>query len=221
MLVADIDNPDSAYEDENGNTVYAYSQLETFVYGYSPYLFNLDFDAEDSYFGQMRAYLNRYFGGDYKNGELNEELVESDFRARVKKTKDKRYKKKKQIEKGVQDEILRVRKYQNALIEFEEYLKAGAVSLTRTVIENSEDAEKPLIDGIYSINLCPDTATMGGLSEQFAYQTTYTDENGVTQNTTSALNMNIAFFNMKGTADSFEYESLLYCNYLIRTYYKA
>ena len=221
MLVADVDNPQTAYEDENGNTVYAYSYLETFVYSYGYYLFNLDFDAEDSYFGEMRAYLNRYYGGDYKNGELNEELVESDFRARAKKTKDKRYKKKKQIEKGIENEILRIQKYQSALIEFEEYLKLGVVSLTRTVIEDPENAEKPLIDGIYSINLCPNLKTMGTLSEQFAYHATYTDENGVTQNTTSALNMNIAFFNLKGTADSFEYESLLYCNHLIRSYYKV
>ena len=221
MLVPDIANPDTAYEDDNGNTVYAYSHLETFVYSYSYYLFNLDFDAEDSYFGQMRAYLNRYYDGDYKNGGLNEALVESDFRARVKKTKDKRYKKEKQIQTAVENEILRVQKYQGALIEFEEYLRNGVVSLTRTTIEDPENAGSNLIDGVYSINLCPDTKTMGGLAEQFAYRTTYTDENGVTQNTVSAQDMNITFFNLKGTADSFEYESLLYCNYLIRTYYKA
>lgn len=221
ILVADIDNPDSAYEDENGNTLYEYSYLETFVYGYSYYLFNLDFEAEDSYFGQMRAYLNRYYDGDYKNGELNEETVESDFRARAKQTKDKRYKKEKQIQKGVANDILRIQKYQTALVEFEKYLADGVVTLTRTTIEDPDNAEKPLIDGVYSINLCPNEATMGTLSEQFAYRTTYTDENGATQYTTSALNMNIAFFNLKGTADGFEYESLLYCNHLIRTYYQA
>lgn len=221
MLIADIDNPDTAYEDENGNTVYEYSYLETFVYGCGYYLFDLDFEAENSYFGQMRAYLNRYYDGDYENGELNEDLVESDFRARAKKTKDKRYKKEKDIKKGVENDILRIQKYQAALIEFEGYLTNGVVALTRTTIPDPNNAETPLIDGVYSINLCPNVATMGTLSEQFAYRTTYTDENGKVQNTTSAENMNIAFFNLKGTADGFEYESLLYCNHLIRTYYKA
>lgn len=210
-------NADYAYTDENGATAYKYTYLETFLLGYRWYLFDLDWESETGFFGQMRTYLDRYYDGGYESGVLNEAAVEADFRARIKKNKDKRYKKKSQIEKGIANDIERIKKYRDGLVEFKGYLDGGYVSLTRTQVASSENPEEWAIDGVYSLDLCPDAEKMGNLSDIAAYQKTYTNEEGNSQTVKTAENMNIAFFDLNGTEDGFAYESLLYVNYLVRT----
>ena len=85
-------------------------------------LYNLDPTAEDGYFKGMEAFLNRYYSEDgFETGVLNEEAIRRDFLARIERNKDKRFKKEAQIEAGVQDEIARIQKYRDALLEFYGY----------------------------------------------------------------------------------------------------
>ena len=203
--------------DENGNTLYNRTYIETFFYGYSPYLYNLDPEAENSYFAGMEKYLNGFYNGDYVNGELDEDKVTSAFEAKIKANKDKRFKKSAQIEQGKKDELARIQKYRDALVAFYGYLEEGLIEFT-TVALKDENGEV-VLEGKYGLNLCPNEDTMGGLKEQFYYMTkeTVTDEDGneSTETRKTAKDMNVMFFRMKGVEESFQYESLLYVNYLI------
>ncbi|MBR2320867.1 MAG: hypothetical protein IKA57_01885 [Clostridia bacterium] len=199
----------------NNETVYdTYLQRLVRHYGYQ--LMSLDPEDEDGFFKSMERFLNHYYEGGYKTGSLNESTVRSDFLARVKKNKDKRFKKSEEIEKGVKDEIARIEKYRNALIEFYGYLESGLVQLEKTTVVDHEGGGKVLREGIYSINLCSDRNKMPKLKDTVAYLETLTNEEGEEQTVLSADNMNVAILNFKDVEASFEYESLLYINYVIR-----
>ena len=218
IFAPDIVNEGSKYEVTVGaqkETRYD-SYLQTLMRNcYS--LINLDPNDENGYFKQMEAFLNGYYEGGYINGTLNKAKVEKDFRARIKKNKDKRFKKEAQIQQGVEDEIERIEKYRSALIEFYSYVDSGLVSFTHTVLYDRNDAEKVLREGVYSINLCPNVDTMGGLKEVAGYLKTHESENGgESQKVMTAENMNVFFLQFDDLEKSFEYENLLYVNYLIR-----
>ncbi len=216
VMIADIDDPKARYE-KDGQTV-CDSYLQSFIGLYGHMLYNLDREAEDGFFKKMERYLNAYYtDGDYTSGTLNKEAVEKDFRARVKKNKDKRYKKEAQIKQGIADDIERIEKYSAALTEFYSYLDGGTIALTNTQILDRESGEV-LLEGTYSINLCPVGSNMGGLSSVFAYEKTVVNaETGAQQKVLSAENMNVAFFDFDEVEEGFAYESLLYVNYLVRT----
>ena len=213
MLTAD----DYGFE-QNGETVYdTYLQRLVRQYGYA--IENLDLEDEDSFFNRMERYLNHYYDGDYKKGTLNEETVRADFEARVKKNKDKRFKKADEIKQGVKDEVERIKKYRDGLVEFYGYLADGLVKFEKTTVtdyENYREDGTPLWEGIYSINLCPNRATMPKLNEIVAYIQTVTGEDGEEQNLLCADNMNVAILKFDDVEEGFEYESLLYINYVIR-----
>lgn len=201
-------NPDAVYKDEDGE-----KKTQTYYDGllsqWNYYLRRLD--GEKGYFAQMEAYLNGFYMGGYENADtLNEELVENAFRARIKRTKDKRFKTNAEIEQGVRDEIVRIKKYRDALVEFYGYLDAGYVSFTTSSIQYGTFT----LEGVYGINLCPNEETMGDLKNLFSYVTTYMDENGKEQYKASAKDMHVSFFNTK-VESSFEYECLLYVNHVI------
>ena len=219
MFIPDLDDPATAQEDENGQTSYRYSYLESFAARWMPYIKNLSLTEEKGFFKQMENYLNAYYTEGYaKADSLDESKVEADFRARVKANKDKRFKKEEKIAQGVQDEIARIKKYQNALVNFYGYLEKGYVQMTDITVYSSEDPEKVLLQGTYGINLCPTGSTvMKGLSEIVGYQQEYTDpETNETVSKTTAENMNVMFFNL-GVEEGFIYESLLYVNYIIES----
>ena len=73
-----------------------------------------------------------------------------------------------------------------------------------------------LREGVYSINLCPDREKMPNLKDTVAYIETVTNESGEKQELLCADNMNVALLTFKDVERGFEYESLLYVNYLIR-----
>ena len=213
MLTAD----DYGY-DVNGETVYdTYLQRLVRHYGYA--IENLDLENEDGFFNRMERYLNHYYGGDYKTGTLDTATVRADFMARIEKNKDKRFKKSSEIEQGVKDDGARIEKYRDALVEFYGYLESGLVTLETTVVpdyENYQADGKPLWEGIYSINLCPDCSKMPNLKDIVAYVETVTSEEGEEQNLLCADNMNVAILKFDDVEEGFEYESLLYINYVIR-----
>jgi hypothetical protein len=224
MFVADIDDPDTDYKDEKGETQYKHTYLETFIMRYRYSLYNLSDPTvdENSYFKKMETYLNIYYKGDWTNEDnLSKEVVEKDFRARVKK--DKRYKKESQLKKGVQDDIERIEKYAEALEKFYWYEEQGVVSRAAVAFEKEDESK----EYNYAINLCPQKGLdekgnayypMEKLSSIVSYQEeiTYEEEGQtVTKDLPTAKDMNVCLFNFKGVTKGFEYESLLYVVYLI------
>ncbi len=212
LVIPDLPDAGSAYQ-KDGQTFYD-SHLQTFLRGYGHTLYNLDPAAEDGFFKQMENYV----GGYYTNGQLNEEKVECDFLARIKKNKDKRYKKQAQIDAGIQADKERIQKYAQALTDFYDYLDKGWVSLTNVQAIDRTDGDKVVFEGKYFLNLCPDVSTMDGLKEIFGYeQEVVNAETGKPQTVVTAENMHVAFFKFSAVEEGFAYESLLYINHIIRT----
>ena len=223
MFVSQQPNPDTAYTvqttDENGQTVeetkYGHTYLETFLSGYRWQVHNLDPEDENSFFKQMERYLNEYYTGGYTDeNSLDEEKVEEAFRARIKRTKDKRYKTEETIQKGIDEAIDRMQKYQKALVAFYGYLDEGLVSLRKTNYTLMDGEQYPF-EGVYSINLCPDTERMGKLADIVGYSVTHVTEDGDETYVNSAKDMNICLFNLNGKEEEFRYEALLYVVHLI------
>lgn len=214
IFVPDVDHPDTEYE-VNGEKRYD-SYLQHLVNGYYARIMNLDPEDPDGYFQRMEKFLNGFYNGDYKTGERDDRAIEAAFLNRIEKNKDKRFKKDEQIKQGVQDEIARIIKYREALIEFYGYLDSGLVTLTKTQLLDHENNDAVKHEGIFSINLCPDKEKMPNLHKVAAYMKTVTDEAGNEQSFLSAENMNVALLDFPEVEESFEYESLLYINYVIR-----
>lgn len=209
IFVADAPDEETAYE-EDGETKYL-SYLESFVGSWYYKLMRLD--GEEGYFANMASYLNAYYNGDYETGELNKSLVESSFRARIKENKDKRYKTEAQINAGIEGEYARFEKYRTALINFNNYVEKGYVTFTDVTLQN---ANGEAVTRTYGVNICP-TEAMEGLKEVVGYVEKVEDENGVVKSNLTAKNMNVCFFNLD-VEEGFEYESLLYVNYIIESY---
>lgn len=216
IFIPDSLDFNASYE-QDGQTLYD-THLQTFLRGYGYALYNLDPTAEDGFFKQMENYVNGYYIGGYENGQLNEEKVEKDFLARIKKNKDKRYKKQAQIDAGIKADKQRIQKYAQALTDFYGYWNEGLVSFTNVQAIDREQDNKVIFEGQYFLNLCPNEATMVGLKDIFGYETQVTnEETGETQTVISAVNMNVAFFKFAGVEEGFAYESLLFVNHIIRT----
>ena len=214
VFVPNLVNESIKYE-LNGEEVHE-TYVQNLVRGYSYRLMNLDPEKEDGFFKSMERYLNHYYGGNYKTGELDKATVRKDFLARIEKNKDKRYKKADQIEQGVKDDEDRIQKYRDALVEFYGYLDSGLVTLETTTLVDYDNGGKELITGVYSINLCPNRETMPKLKDVVAYMETVESEEGEKQNLLCADNMNVALCRFEDVEEGFEYESLLYVNYVIR-----
>ncbi len=216
MFVADIPDPKFIEKnEETGESVAKYTYVESFIgtYYYSLYEFN----GENGYFAQMEKFLNGYYGGDYKTGVLDEEKVKSDFRARVERTKDKRFKKQSQIEQGELWEVERIKNYKAALEEFNGYLAQGIVTFKTVDLELSEGWK---VQGDYAINICPNEEK-SNLKEYVAYSAPKTLDDGSTVNVATAQDMHVCFFKFEDMEKSFEYENLAYINSLIRAALKT
>ena len=218
-----FDESTDAYKDPVTEEEKHYTYLEEFLRGYHYHLFNLDTEAENGFFKRMENYLNAYFDDGYENGTLNKAKAEADFRARIKANKDKRYKKEAQILVGIEQDYERLEKYRDALVEFYGYLDAGYVRVEKTQVRDVQDPSKITVEGYFTLNLCPATDASGNenpmkkLSKTLSYATTYVDEQGEEQPTTSAIDMHVGIFNMDGVESGYEYEGLLFINELIRT----
>ena len=221
MFVADIDDPDTAYEDATtGETLYKHTYLETFIVRYGSYLYNLSDPTVDetSYFKQMENYLNLYYKGDWTNAEnLNEAQVEKDFRARVKKNKDKRYKKESQILAGIEKDIGRIEKYRDGLEKFYQYVKDGYIAYNpiEFTYERKDNTPLEYKGKGYTLNICPNEK-MEALKDYVGYYKTETDEEGNEMPVKRAENMNVAFFDAgKEMEEGFQYENVLFINYVV------
>jgi hypothetical protein len=231
IFAADIDNPKKKYKEEGSDEVKYLSYLETFLYGY--YRFAMPIDGENGYLAQMENYVNKYYGGDYKTGTIDAAKIEKDFRARIKKNGDKRYKTDKEIKKGIKDDIKRVEMYKNGLVDFLSYLDQGYIELTTTKLEFTNGKQNVTFEAAYSVNLCPtgeghtDSATnkpyMDKLKEVVYYLDKRPDEKDPekTVKVASAENMNLVFLRTPKMNGNYIFESVLYVNSLVKTYCSA
>lgn len=218
IFVADIDNPDTAQKDENGEIIgYERTYVESLLWGYYAYLYDLNPEKEGSFFYKMEAYLDGFYTEGWEKADsLDEEKVKTEFRARVKN--DKRFKTEAQLLQGEKDDIARIEKYRDALEQFYAWLDEGIISFATTTLTDGEYT----IEGTYTLNLCPDESKMGGLKKYVAYYEEVienadvaTGEEGKTHYVQTAKDMSVAFFKFAGVEDGFQYESLLFVNYLI------
>lgn len=220
FLSPDYDE-DTDYKEEDGTVNYKSTYAETFVKGYSSTLFFFDRNedgsfTEDSFFGQMEAYLDGFYKNGWRSGDLDEAKAAANFRARNKKQKDNRFKTEKQIQEGIKGEIERINKYREALLETYDYLEKGYVTIVNTTIPDPYDEEKTVTHA-YTLNICPDESKAENLKKIISYRTQEQDENGNLQPKDTAAGMQVGLFNLKDVHRDFRYESLLYVNYVIRT----
>ena len=214
MFVANRPDEASAIKNEAGETVYERTHIQTIFRAYPANFYDLD-----AYFENMKTYLDGYYNGDIENGTLDEEKVKTDFETRVRANKDKRFKKPAQIEQGKADEIARIKKYRDAYVAFQGYLQSGLVEFVKVELKNEKG--DVVIDGNFALNICPDESKMAKLKDYTYYlkTETTTDENGeqVEEKRKTAQDMCVMFFKMKGVEATFEYETLLFLNYMIET----
>ena len=217
-------NPSSGkIKDEvTGEVSYKYTYAESALIGYWTYYYNLDPESENGYFHQMEEYLNVYYNGDWtKKENVNKEKIEQDFRKRTKW--DKRFKTDKQKKQGVKDDIARIESYRDALEEFYGYVNEGIVEFTKVSLKDI-GSQKYSIEGVYYLNLCPSSDPqnrMKHLSEYVAYTHDVTEvnpetgEETVTKNVLTATDMQVCFLKMEDMTEGFQYENVLFINYLI------
>ncbi len=226
FLLPNIADPDSATKnDETGETTYSRTYLSSMLGSYGRYMSDVD-----KYFANLETYLGKFYTDWKDEATLNTDAVATEFRARAKANKDKRFKKEAEIQAGIKNDIKRIEKYRNALVKMYAYLEDGVVSLVKTGY-TSADGSYTIDEKNFGINLCPNVATMGELKKEFAYYGTRDkkDENGnpvldtdgkpVTEQYITAENMTLVFLNMAGVENGFQYEALLYAVYLVDTYY--
>lgn len=218
IFVADAPDRDTAFKNDKGETVYQRTDLESFLRGYGHYVFSLNPEEENSYFNQMEKYLSKYYkdGAWRDDSKIDTAKIEKDFLIRIEG--DKRFKSKAEIAQGKKDEVVRIQKYSAALVKFYDYLDKGYIAYTHTLYEENEFK----IDGVYSVNLAPELLKDGTenplaskLVDYLGYYTSYVNENGETKNKLVADNMNVAFFDLKGVEEGFQYESVAFVTYLI------
>lgn len=157
----------------------------------------------DSFVSEMKTYVSAYYpNGNYATGEMDKAKVEEDFRALIRKNKDKRFKSSKQIANGLLIEYARIQSYATALVEFDSFLSDGLICYQSMVAGENEPRN-------YFLNLCPNNATMGGL-KKYLYELQQPD------NLKTALNMGVFFLNLEDSEPCYRYESLLFVNKLIK-----
>ncbi len=225
LFAAPAKNPSASYTVEGVEEKQYYTYLETFLRGYHIYALSLE-DTLDSegkvaqkgLISRMTEYLNGYYGGDYQTGELDEKKVEEDFKKRIKKNDDKRFKSDSEIKKGITKEYERIEKYRDGLIDFLYYLKQGYIALQKNEVKITETYTR----SITTLNMCPNEDTMGKLKEEIYYQ----DERNAndpsdpekTTKVDTALNMNLVFLSTPNMEKQFQYETILYVNSLVERY---
>ena len=222
-FAANVIDPDTEYVKkgaEKGEKFY-YTYLESMLRGYYQYIYRID--GDDGILAKMENYLNVYFG-DYtaENATLDEAKLEKDFRSKVKRAKDKRYKTESSIKTAVNGEIKRLNDYRNGLIEFYGYIEKGYITYQETTLDFTEAySGGSVYTGVYSLNICPNEDTMGSLKEIIYHVEERENEDGTKTNVSTAKDINLAFLNTPKMDKNYQYESILYVNYLVKTYCSA
>ena len=217
IFIANVDGGSIEYtlDGETKTTTY----LEDFLYRFHAYAYRLD--GENGYLQQMQNYLNAYYHGDYTNpNNIDATKIESDFRAKVKQTKDKRYKTEEKISVAVQNEIERIQQYRQSFVDFNDYLEKGYIALEETTLYFTDQSggNATTITGCYSINLCPDETVMGELKKEVYYRVA-DEETG--EYKSAVQDMNVVITKDQTENYGFDFEKLTFVTYLVQTYCSA
>ncbi len=140
MLVSDYISPDKEPEEtELGSSLDILFASMTDRFAYDP----------DEYFAECEEYLQRFFGEDWENGELNEEEAEACFLSR--NEKDNRYHLASQKQQGIEDEKERLYKLrEDYLFVLEHCIESGLFTYAEVTLL-TEDGEETT--GNYAINI--------------------------------------------------------------------
>lgn len=236
LFAADVNNPSTKtakkdengneVKDENGETVYEYTTyLDQFLH--TSYFYRVvrldDGENEDGYFTQMKKYLAQFyqytetektFGdvtmmvADFDETTFDSAKAEQLFRDRIQKNKDKRFKKEEQIQAAVLEEYKRIQSYAEGYETIFTYLEEGLISFTVSTVQMTETMA---YTGAYSLNLCPNEDTMGGLKDYVFHYAQ--DADG--KNYSTAREMNALFLALEGLDLDFQYETVLLINQFI------
>ena len=214
LLAPNITNYASVDTQEGSGDNGKFTIPESFIVPYRQYMTYLDDDREGGYFYELKKYLNNFYTQGWEHPEsIDEAKIEQAFRARVKESGDKRYRKEKKIKAGVQTEIERIKKYRDALEKLYGYLADGLICFNApSNIKGTETDDITPYSGIISLNICPDETRMENLWKYCSYPIYNLDENGTAISISHyvAQDMSVIFFYGPDTEPSFEYESLLY-----------
>ncbi len=210
----DKDNDGEADKDANGNTIYQYTYAESVINPYRKYMTDLNPQTPGSYFYELEQYLNRFYDNGWEDKtSINTAAIEREFRARVQRTRDKRYRNEKLLSGAIPDEIERIEKYRDAYERLCGWLEDGLICFNApTHTDGAPEKGVPAYDGIVSLNLCPDESRMKNLKAYYSYPV-YNEENKL--NGYSAKDMSVVFFYNPEQEKTFEYESLLYVVWLV------
>lgn len=142
MLVSDYISPGKDPEQaELGSSLDILFSGVTDEFAYDP----------DEYFSECEQYLQRFFGEDWENGELNEEEAEACFLAR--NEKDNRYHFASQKQQGIEDEKERLYKLrEDYLFVQENCFDTGLYTLAEVTLL-VDDYREETTTGNYAINI--------------------------------------------------------------------
>lgn len=156
----------------------------------------------DEYLSAAAEYANSFYGGDYLNGELDEEYLSSQFRARA--ANDKRYKTEKKMLSGIEDEKDRISLLRSSLIAVNTAIENGVIEKYYMTLEEGGESLP------YALKI--GTKKMSSLAE-LVYS--YDEESGVK---TSDGICAVFFKPLDSSCDYMRFEGLNYISYLITTY---
>lgn len=158
----------------------------------------------DEYLSDAADYANSFYDGDYINGEIDEEYLSSEFRARAKG--DKRYRTESKILSGIEDEKERISLLRSSLITVNAALEDGTIEKYNISVEDGEE-EKP-----YALMI--GTKKMSSLSKVMYY---LNDDEAKTSDGICAC----FFTPIYEEYNYMRFESLNYLAHLINTYAAA
>lgn len=213
IFMPNLTNPSSVGTEEGSGNNGRYTYPESLIVPYRRYVTYLDRDKEGGYFYELEKYLNSFYTQGWTNEEsIDAQAIETEFRARVKKTRDKRYRTNKNLAAGVQAEIERIEKYRDALEKLYGYIDEGLVKFNAPSHVIGDPEEMREYQGILSLNICPDESRMKNLKKYFSYPIYNYNEDGaiISVKHYTAQEMSVVFLQTEGIEDTFEYESLLY-----------
>lgn len=191
---------DAPVYEEDGTTVKEPSALQDFLTRYP----GIVLDTK-KYFDDCEAYLNGFYGGNWKEGTLDTGKAEESFRAR--NTGDKRYKNQKSILAGIEDEKARIEKLREDMIFVQDCFESGLFSHATGTDE---------INGEFSCAIRVGGAGMSGITRLFNYTA---ERNGNKETTSETLSL-VIFDNGTHNGDM-NYESVSFLRYLVKTYHNV
>ena len=217
--------PSTPYTGDMQGVNFERTFAENFLNRFYGNVYKLDDEIEkdgpsNRFFVKFAEYLNKFYEDGYENkNSLNLAKVEENFRARIKAKNDKRFRSEALIKAGLPAEIERIKKYRDALEEFNSYLHLGVITIETMTIK--DDKGSALWTGKTAINLCPDESKMDNLKKYLSYtiQEEYQDdETGetLTRSKKTAKNMYAMILYHEKVETGYEFESVLFLNYLIK-----